>query len=88
MASLDVTSKNELWIEFMRELSAAGIEIPVDKNALRTFIDIVDIALDETEVDIVTIEIPAGTGRTWLTNNPSIGRIMMARIEKKRAEVI
>jgi hypothetical protein len=87
MALLPTPTKDQLWAEFMRELSAAGVEIPVNKVALRSFIDLVDTQLEAAETSVVQA-IPAGTGRTWLISHPSIGRIMMARIEKARSEVL
>lgn len=87
MALLDQTTKDVLWAEFMRKLSDARIEIPVDKVALRNFIDIVDGELETAEIAVVQA-IPVGVGRTWLINNPSIGRLIMAAIEKARAEVL
>ena len=47
----------------------------------------VDAEMEQSEIDLVQ-SLPAGTGKTWLLDNPRIGREMLIRIERKRKEVL
>ena len=56
-------------------------------DKIRTFIVGVDGDLDQLESDIVQ-GLSAGDTKDWLLANPEVGRDLMARIEKKREEVL
>ena len=87
MAKLSDSDRFDIWAEIMRQFSAAGIEIPVPKVALRTLVDRIDEGLEIAETSIVT-SLPAGDGRAWLIAHQSIGRAIMAYVEQRRKEVL
>jgi len=87
MTKLAEDDRFTIWAEIMRQFSAAGIEIPVDKAALRYLVDRVDDGLETAEASIVSA-LPAGDGKTWLIAHQSIGRAIMAYVERRRKEVL
>jgi hypothetical protein len=87
MANLPENDLTEVWEGVMGEFSAFHELIPINKNQLRTLLVLMDDELEAAEVSIIQA-LPAGPGKTWLVDHPSIGRDLMARIERKRQEVL
>ena len=87
MATLPSNDVDTVWQELMSEFSNVRREIPVTKNQFRGFLVNIDSILEGAEVDIVQ-SVPAGPIRTWLMNNPVIGRSMVIRIMEKRREAL
>ena len=87
MAQLPSGNVDEIWIQFMKDYSRFKKDLPVTSDKIRNFIVGVDGDLDQLESDIVQ-GLPAGDTKDWLLANPEVGRDLMARIERKREEVL
>ena len=87
MATLPSGEMDVVWRELMSEFSSVWKEIPVSKNAFRTFLVGVDNIVEQSEIDIVQ-SVPAGPIRDWLIAHPEIGRSMVIRVMEKRMEVL
>lgn len=87
MATLPSDAIDRIWQAIMSEYSHLRKEIPVTKNQLRSFIDIVDQEMETCETAIVQA-VPPGDIRDWLIANPEVGRDIVIRTENERREVL
>ena len=87
MANLPSGDMGVVWQELMSEFSSVWMEVPVNKNAFRTFLENVDGVLEGAETEIVQ-SVPAGPIRDWLIAHPEVGRSMVMRVMEKRREVL
>ena len=88
MANLTPAQVQDVTAELMRKYSAELREIPVNKVALYIWLrDTVEPQLAAAEMAIYTAT-PNGAGKTWLLNNPEVGRDFILALEQKRMEVL
>lgn len=87
MATLPIDAIDRIWRDIMSEYSSIRKEIPVNKNQLRSFINIVDQELETAEQQIVQA-VPAGPIRDWLIAHPEVGRDVVIRTEEERREIL
>lgn len=87
MAQLTAGQKVDIGLQLMRKYSTEFREIPVTKNGVFNFITKVDQELEQSEMDIFT-SLPPGDAKTWLQNNPEVGRDIMILVEQARRENI
>ena len=87
MAILSAGSIDKIWAQFMRKYSKRRDEIPVSKNQLRTFIEIVDAEMEAAETSIVQA-VPAGAIRDWVIANAAVGRDVIGMVEDERRETL
>lgn len=87
MATLTDGQKANVALQVMRDYSNTFEEIPITKQQLYTFIGMVDNELEQSETDLYD-SLPAGTGKTWLGNNPHIGRDIIIDTMEKRRQVL
>ncbi len=87
MANLTQGQKASVALQVMRDYSNTFEEIPITKQQLFAFIGLVDNELEQSEIDLFN-SLPAGTGKTWLGNNPHIGRDIIIYVMEKRRQVL
>lgn len=87
MAKLSTEQRQAASRAIQGELSRRGIEIPVGAGAVDFLVGAVDDELETAESNVVS-GLPDGAGKTWLQNNASIGREIMAYVETKRKDVL
>lgn len=86
MAVLSDQAIDEVWHDLMSLFSASRSEIPITKTQLRVFLkDYVDAQLETFETGLVQ-SLPGGAGKTWLIQNPSIGRFFVREVMEKRRQ--
>lgn len=84
MATLSNTVKDALTCAVVKALSSMWEPIYVSHQAVREAIDIMDLQLESTEVDVLS-NVPTATC-DWFKDHPKISREILAQVEKKRKE--
>lgn len=87
MARLPSESMDQVWSSIMSEFSSVRTIIPITKAQLRALLVLIDRELEGAEINIIQA-LPAGTGKTWLVTNQSLGRGIMLDVLRKRKEVL
>jgi len=87
MATLSADELAGVAAEAQVQFSAILEEIPVNKAQFKTFLNTVDSALEQAEIDVVQ-NTPAGPGKDWLLANQNVGRELLILVAKKRLEVL
>lgn len=71
----------------MLDLSRTNTGIPIEADEFRTLVNFFDNQLEDAEATIFAA-LPAGDGKTWMLANLGLGRELLARIERRRREVL
>lgn len=87
MATLTAENITDVSEFIQSELSRVFEQIPVSRQALETLLGLIDTGLETAETSILT-SLPAGNGKTWLIDHPSISRRLIILIAEKRREVL
>ena len=87
MAVLSDGDREEVWGTAMSDFSRTGIQTPILKTELRALVNFMDVQLESAEAAMFAA-LPAGDGKDWLLANRDLGRELLARIERKRREVL
>jgi len=87
MAVLPDGDRQEIHAQVMRDFSRTRTQTPILKVELRALVNFMDAQLESAEAAIFSA-LPAGDGKDWLLANQSVGRELLARIERKRREVL
>lgn len=88
MATMTTAQRRAASGVMMERLSAEQIEVPgVLKQDFIDMIGTADVALEVAETTIVTTT-PLGPMRTFLVNNPNIGRRILEAVEEARRKVL
>ncbi len=89
MTNLTNAQRQEVYKDVTAHIKRTreGVPVGASKHELRAFLNFLDVRLEAEEAAAMAA-IPASTAKTWLLSHPSLGRAIMALVEKKRAEVI
>jgi len=87
MATLPDADRVEIWAQVMTDLSKTNTEVPITAAELRTLVNFFDNQLEDAETTIFAA-LPAGDGKVWMLANAPLGRELLARIERRRREVL
>jgi len=87
MAVLPDADRVEIWTQAMTDLSKTNTGVPITAAELRTLINFFDNQLEDAEAAIFAA-LPAGDGKAWMLANLGLGRELLARIERRRREVL
>jgi len=87
MATLPEADRVEIWAQAMLDLSRTNTGIPIEADEFRTLVNFFDNQLEDAEATIFAA-LPAGDGKTWMLANLGLGRELLARIERRRREVL
>ena len=88
MAQLTAESLGQVRADIMRQWSRDQLPVPITKPDLSALLSIMDVALKDAEIAVITAIPQQHPGRQWLINNQAIARRVLELVEAKRREML